>query len=94
MLARNVTRRLLISLEKTPKHVLHAIGGIEDTSEHTLRRFAERVEEHALAVHMDRIALVEERVVVENVLGESPRVLGEAEASRRDQTSSLDRWST
>jgi hypothetical protein len=68
----------MIIFEITPKHVLHAVGCIEHTSAQTLLRFAERVEEHALAVLMVRIALRQESVVVENFFVESPGVFGEA----------------
>ena len=78
LVARNVTRRGMIFFEITPEHVLHAVGRVEHAGAETLLCFAERVEEHAFAVFMVRVALRQERVVVENFFVESPGIFGKA----------------
>ena len=66
-----------------PEHVLHAVGAVEHADAQAFAAPFPAVEEHRLALAVDVEALLEEMIVVEHVLVESPGVFGQPERGVR-----------
>src|SRR3989454_11024633 len=62
-----------------PEHVLDAIGYIEHADARSPRGFLEGVEKHAFALLLYQVALLEERLVIQEAVVQRPGVLCQAE---------------
>ena len=63
----------------SPEHVLDAVGSIEDTDAKTFRNFIKSVKKHRFPFPVDVGALLQKMFVFENLLAESPSILGQPE---------------
>ena len=75
-------RRMLL-VEIPPKHVLHAIGAVEDADAQPLRHLFQPVEEHRFALAIDVGALLDEMIVGEHLFAEAPSIFREAQCGER-----------
>ena len=54
-------------VEVAEEHVLQPVGDVEHADHRAARRLVERVEKHPLALSVDQIGLIEERVFVDHL---------------------------
>jgi hypothetical protein len=76
---RHITSRRMVFFQVAPEHVLDAVGGIENTGAKSLFRFIQRIEEHPLAIFVIAVRLCQERIIIEDMFIERPRVFRQAE---------------
>ena len=80
---RAAAERGVIGVEEPPEHVLDPVRAVEDTDDHAAPHSIECIEEHRLALPVDRVRLVEKRVLGHQPLGKRPGILGQAQRGER-----------
>ena len=66
-------------VEMAVEHVLHPIGGVENTGHYAAPRTVERAEEHGFALTLDHVGLLEKRIVIDGTFVERPGILSHAQ---------------
>src|SRR5262249_23076773 len=66
-----------------PEHMLHPVRAIEDADADASLDLVQAVKEHLLALVVEVHALLDEMLVAEDMLVESPGILGEAQRGKR-----------
>ena len=69
----------MLGFEVAPKHVLHAVGGVEHADADAPAGFVQGVEEHALALVVDQVALPQEGLVVQDAFVQRPGIFRQAQ---------------
>src|SRR5215467_14418875 len=72
----------MIGFEVTPEHVLKPVGYIENADDGTTPCFPESVKKHSLALLMNGIRLIEERLFIQHTFVQSPGVLSQAQSTK------------